>query len=117
MAPTSRLSTAEQGCSSTYVRKTRRANRCSRRAASHKGTPETISGTYRRFKMNEHRREILDMLATGKITADEADRLLAALNRGESVGAASAASDSSASRPQPKYLRVLVEAEDADDDG
>src|SRR5262249_29853377 len=60
---------------------------------------------------------ILDMLATGKITADEADRLLAALNRGESVGAASAASDSSASRPQPKYLRVLVEAEDADDDG
>ena len=29
--------------------------------------------------MNENRRQILEMLATGKITADEADRLLAAL--------------------------------------
>jgi hypothetical protein len=29
--------------------------------------------------MNEHRRRILDMLAAGKITADEADKLLQAL--------------------------------------
>jgi hypothetical protein len=29
--------------------------------------------------MNEHRRQILDMLAAGKITADEADKLLQAL--------------------------------------
>ena len=29
--------------------------------------------------MNENRRQILEMLAAGKITADEADRLLAAL--------------------------------------
>lgn len=66
--------------------------------------------------MNEHRREILDMLATGKITADEANRLLAALDRGESPGATAAASQAPASRPQPKYLRVLVESEDKHDD-
>ena len=29
--------------------------------------------------MNENRRQILEMLAAGKITADEAERLLAAL--------------------------------------
>ena len=29
--------------------------------------------------MNEHRRQILEMLAAGKITADEAERLIAAL--------------------------------------
>ena len=64
--------------------------------------------------MNEHRREILDMLATGKITSDEADRLLAALDKGQSLGAAPAADTSS--KPRPKYLRVLVEAEE-DKDG
>jgi hypothetical protein len=32
-------------------------------------------GNHRRAIMNEHRREILDMLTTGKITADEAERL------------------------------------------
>jgi len=64
--------------------------------------------------MNEHRREILDMLATGKITSDEADRLLAALDKGQSLGAVPAADTSS--KPRPKYLRVLVEAEE-DKDG
>jgi D-serine deaminase-like pyridoxal phosphate-dependent protein len=64
--------------------------------------------------MNEHRRQILDMLATGKITAEEADRLIAALDKGQSVGAASAAAESGP-RPQPKYLRVLVEAEEEKD--
>ena len=34
--------------------------------------------------MTEHRRRILDMLAAGKITADEADQLLSALP--ESIG-------------------------------
>ena len=64
--------------------------------------------------MNEHRREILEMLATGKITADEAERLIAALDKGQSLGAISAAAESG---PRPKYLRVLVESEDADEDG
>jgi polyhydroxyalkanoate synthesis regulator phasin len=57
--------------------------------------------------MNENRRQILDMLAAGKITADEAERLMAALEdpAPEANGVA---------EPQPKtkakYLRVLVEA-------
>jgi SHOCT-like protein len=65
--------------------------------------------------MNEHRREILDMLAAGKITSDEADRLLAALDKdkdkGQPMRAATSGSNSSP-KPQPKYIRVLVEAED-----
>jgi hypothetical protein len=32
--------------------------------------------------MNENRRKILEMLATGKITAEEADRLLVAMEKG-----------------------------------
>jgi crotonobetainyl-CoA:carnitine CoA-transferase CaiB-like acyl-CoA transferase len=57
--------------------------------------------------MNENRRQILDMLAAGKITADEAERLLAALEE-------PAPEVNGASEPQrktkAKYLRVLVEA-------
>ena len=57
--------------------------------------------------MNENRRQILDLLAAGKVTADEAERLLVALE-----DPASEAND--AGEPQPKtkakYLRVLVEA-------
>jgi hypothetical protein len=54
--------------------------------------------------MNDNRRQILDMLAQGKITAGEAERLIAALER----------SDAPASRPAGnfKYLRVLVDAQD-----
>jgi len=61
--------------------------------------------------MNEHRRQILQMLSEGKISADEAERLIAAME--EPV--ATAASDSrsaSASKPQPKYLRVQVDSEE-----
>ncbi|HXS06053.1 MAG TPA: hypothetical protein VN723_04625 [Rhizomicrobium sp.] len=54
--------------------------------------------------MNDNRRQILDMLAQGKITSDEAERLIAALER----------SDAPASRTAGnfKYLRVLVDAND-----
>lgn len=60
--------------------------------------------------MNENRRSILEMLAAGKITADEAERLLAAIERSASGSGA----DSSESRvkPKPKYLRVVVQAAD-----
>jgi hypothetical protein len=51
--------------------------------------------------MNENRRQILDMLAQGKITAEEAERLLAALERSPSQ-----------SGEAVKYLRVLVDAND-----
>lgn len=56
--------------------------------------------------MSDHRRQILDMLVQGKITADDAERLLAALER----NAAGATLMSSAD--QVKYLRVLVDAVD-----
>jgi galactose-1-phosphate uridylyltransferase len=60
--------------------------------------------------MNENRRSILDMLAGGKITAEEAERLLAAL---EEAPPQMAGEQGPASRPagQAKYLRVQVEAE------
>lgn len=54
--------------------------------------------------MNENRRKILEMLATGKITADEADRLLAAIEK-EGAG------PDPAPKGKPKYLRLLVEDE------
>ena len=55
--------------------------------------------------MNEDRKRILDLLADGKINADEAERLIAALGDGPSgdAGAPSA-------RKPPKYLRVVVDA-------
>ena len=66
--------------------------------------------------MNEDRRSILEMLATGRITAEEADRLLAALEgrRGASAGAEPGYP---ANKPQPKYLRISVDTDEADDDG
>jgi len=72
--------------------------------------------------MNENRRQILEMLAAGKITADEADKLLAALEpatnatAGEAGGvpSASAAASASTVKARAKYLRVLVEANEKD---
>jgi len=57
--------------------------------------------------MNENRRQILEMLAIGKISADEAERLIAALEKEPSPPGNG--------KPRPKYMRVLVEAEDEDD--
>ncbi|HEX4079633.1 MAG TPA: hypothetical protein VHX61_12265 [Rhizomicrobium sp.] len=57
--------------------------------------------------MNEHRRQVLDMLARGKISAAAAERLIAALEK-----APLATSTASAAGPAPKYLRVMVDAED-----
>ncbi len=54
--------------------------------------------------MNGNRRQILDMLSQGKINADEAERLIAALERSD----VPAPRDHSA----VKYLRVLVDAND-----
>jgi hypothetical protein len=63
--------------------------------------------------MSEDRRSILGMLAEGKITTDEAERLLAALDREPARAAGGAEPASAASnRPPPKYLRVAVDTED-----
>lgn len=56
--------------------------------------------------MNENRRKILDMLATGQITADEAERLILALEKDQP---AASSSNSSEPRTKPKYVRVLVD--------
>jgi hypothetical protein len=52
--------------------------------------------------MNEQRRQVLQMLAEGKITPDEAERLIDALEREEPE------SPSRAKR-RPKYLRVVMD--------
>jgi hypothetical protein len=56
--------------------------------------------------MNEQRKDILDMLAAGKITAEEAEQLIAALERDQPPAASSLET-----RPKgkAKYLRVLVD--------
>ena len=59
--------------------------------------------------MNENRRQILEMLSTGKITADEAERLLAALEKGPSSNPGE--SPDIAVKAKPKYLRVVVQDE------
>jgi hypothetical protein len=65
--------------------------------------------------MNENRRQILEMLAAGRINADEAERLIAAMESGPSttVGEHSgsvAGATASTVKTRAKYLRVLVEA-------
>ena len=61
--------------------------------------------------MNENRKSILDMLAAGKINADEAERLIAALEK-EPPSAAPGAEADSRPKSWPKYLRVMVESEE-----
>jgi hypothetical protein len=58
--------------------------------------------------MNDETRRVLDLLAQGKITVDEAGRLLTALNapgRTETAGAASADTATSAT---PRFVRIAV---------
>jgi hypothetical protein len=62
--------------------------------------------------INAQRRQILEMLSMGKITADEAERLMGAMEK--EPASANGATEARA-KPRPKYLRVLVEAEDEDD--
>jgi len=60
--------------------------------------------------MNEHRRKILDMLAEGKISADEAERLIAALEKNPAADSTAGAGATAAPRTNLKYLRVVVDA-------
>ena len=68
--------------------------------------------------MNDDRRSILEMLATGRITADEADRLLAALEKGPGAGGgANAGAGYISNRVLAKYLRIQVDTHEDDDEG
>ncbi|HXC57394.1 MAG TPA: hypothetical protein VNU97_18990 [Rhizomicrobium sp.] len=58
--------------------------------------------------MSENRRQILDMLGQGKITADEAERLLAALEKEPAALPTAPAGPNG----KIKYLRVLVDGKD-----
>lgn len=68
--------------------------------------------------MNENRRQILNMLAENKINAEEAERLLAALDPASGSrwsGASNPGSfttDAAENPARAKYLRVLVSSED-----
>lgn len=62
--------------------------------------------------MNEHRRQILQMLSEGKITADEAERLIAAVEQQTSSFSSADSGSSTTVKPRPKYLRVVVDSED-----
>ena len=64
--------------------------------------------------MNENRRKILEMLASGQITADEAERLLMAL---ETESHANAGAESPAGpKRKLKYIRVVVSDEKREGD-
>lgn len=64
--------------------------------------------------MSEDRRAILQMLADGKVTADEADRLLAALEKPD-AGPQPGPAPVAGRKPPLKYLRVAVDAADGHD--
>ena len=62
--------------------------------------------------MSENRKQILQMLADGLVTADEADQLLTAAERGAKPAEAATSDGTARPNARPKYLRVLVESED-----
>ncbi|MCB2154831.1 hypothetical protein KQI84_08075 [bacterium] len=61
--------------------------------------------------MSNERRQILEMLSEGKITADEAERLLAAIETGpaEQPKTAPPAATAVVAKKRPKYLCVRIE--------
>lgn len=62
--------------------------------------------------MSENRRQILEMLSQGKITAAEAERLISALEREPSAPGSSL---ETRRNDALKYLRVVVDAQDEHD--
>jgi hypothetical protein len=66
--------------------------------------------------MNDDRRSVLQMLAEGKINADEAERLLGAMERNGSQPRAIGSTPAGNNNP-PKFLRVSVDTDEPGDDG
>ena len=64
--------------------------------------------------MNNDRRSVLQMLSDGKINADEAERLLGAMDGSGPGPRVSEGASTGRNRPAPKYLRVSVDATDGD---
>ena len=65
------------------------------------------------INMTDNRKRVLDMLAEGKISVDEAERLLSIVDQPDEEPKEGEPTESRRRQP-PKYLRVLVEDEDAD---
>lgn len=68
--------------------------------------------------MHDDRRSILDLLAAGQLTADQAERLLVALDGPPGASPESSASSrgqtaETPTKPRPKYLRVQVAADES----
>lgn len=61
----------------------------------------------------EERKSVLELVASGKVTTEQAERLLAALEEGN--GSTAIAARPAVSPKTAKYLRVLVEVNDEDD--
>jgi SHOCT-like protein len=66
--------------------------------------------------MNENRLQVLQMLAAGQVSAEEADRLIAALDKQPAAPPTGAAGDVKTTT-SPRYLRVLVEEHGGGGDG
>jgi polyhydroxyalkanoate synthesis regulator phasin len=66
--------------------------------------------------MSEDRRKILEMLSQGKITVDEAERLMAALNK-EAPSSRPGNDSEPGPKPKPKYIRVVVSDEEGKPEG
>lgn len=64
--------------------------------------------------MSDNRRQVLDMLAAGQITVEEADRLIAAIEDRPAPAAATGLAERPATAP--RYLRVIANVVD-DDEG
>jgi hypothetical protein len=64
--------------------------------------------------VSDNRRQVLDMLAAGQITVDEADRLIAAIEDRPAPAAATGLAQRPATAP--RYLRVIANVVD-DDEG
>ena len=66
--------------------------------------------------MSVERKQILDMLVEGKITVEQAERLLQKLQVGDTETVSTAASGGDAIRKgEPKFLRVLVDSHNGDE--
>lgn len=62
--------------------------------------------------VNEQRRQILQMLAEGAITAEDAEQLIEALETEQPVTTAGAPTRA---KSKPKYMRVVIDAEEGGD--
>ncbi|MHC4944958.1 MAG: SHOCT-like domain-containing protein [Planctomycetota bacterium] len=64
--------------------------------------------------MNEERKQLLDMLAQGKISAEDAERLMDKLEAGNAGDTSTSASATPEQSSRFKYLRVIIDSSDGD---